>query len=159
MAARPEEDIALRLTRRYPVAPEKVWRAWTDPQALSGWFGAGTPGSVLVADLDVRTGGKYRIRFRMPDGEVHEVVGSYEEVVPVERLAFTWAWHTTPERMSRVVLTLSPVPGGTELQMLHHRFFDVEVRSNHERGWTAALANLERWLTSDSDRADSGRRG
>jgi uncharacterized protein YndB with AHSA1/START domain len=157
-ARREEEDTALRLTRRYPVAPEKVWRAWIEPQALSAWFGSGEPGSVLLADLDVRPGGKYRIRFRM-GGEEHEVGGTYEEVVAPERLAFTWAWHSTPERMSRVVVTLKPVPGGTELQMLHHRFVDAAARSNHERGWTVALSNLERWLSGGSDPADTGRRG
>ena len=42
--ARPatDEKPSLRLERRYPVAPEKVWRAWTDPKALSAWFGAPT---------------------------------------------------------------------------------------------------------------------
>jgi uncharacterized protein YndB with AHSA1/START domain len=35
------ERPALTLERFYPVAPEKVWRAWTDPQALSRWFGQG----------------------------------------------------------------------------------------------------------------------
>ena len=159
MQARREEDIALRLARRYPVAPDKVWRAWTDPQALSAWFGPGEPNSVLVANLDVRPGGNYRIRFRTPDGQEHEVGGTYEEVVPNERLAFTWAWHSTPERVSRVLLTLHPIAGGTELQVLHHRFVDAGARSNHERGWTATLANLARWLTSGSGSVDNGRRG
>ena len=153
-----EEKPALRLQRRYPVACEKVWRAWTDPQALSAWFGSAEPGSVLVADLDVRPGGKYRIRFRMR-GEEHEVGGTYEEVRPHERLAFLWAWHSTPDRVSRVQLTLRPVPEGTELQLLHHRFVDEAARTNHERGWTVFLANLERCLTSGPDPADSGRRG
>jgi uncharacterized protein YndB with AHSA1/START domain len=37
---------SLHLTRHYPVAPEKVWRAWTEPQALSAWFGPGDTESV-----------------------------------------------------------------------------------------------------------------
>ncbi len=36
--ARLDERPSLILTRSYPVAPEKVWRAWTDPQALKQWF-------------------------------------------------------------------------------------------------------------------------
>ena len=69
----------LRITRRYPASPEKVWRAWTEPQALSAWFGPGDTNSVVIAELDVRPGGKYRIRFRTPDGEEHEVGGVYEK--------------------------------------------------------------------------------
>ena len=37
------ERESLVLTRIYPAAPEKVWRAWTDPQALKRWFGPGGP--------------------------------------------------------------------------------------------------------------------
>ena len=152
------EETQLRLTRRYPVAAEKVWRAWTDPQALSAWFGPGEPHSVLVAELDVRAGGRYRIRFRTPDGEEHEVAGVYQEVEPGRRLVFSWAWHSTPERVSRISIALQSVPGGTELEFLQDRFFDQAARDNHERGWTASLVKLDRWLTSDSGRADSGRR-
>lgn len=85
------EKPSLRLVRRYPVAPEKVWRAWTDPRALSAWFGPGEANSVTLAELDVRAGGRYRIRFHTPDGEEHEVAGSYEAVEPPRRLVFNWA--------------------------------------------------------------------
>ena len=149
----------LRLTRRYPVACEKVWRAWTDPQALSAWFGPGEPHSVTLAELDVRVGGSYRIRFRTPDGEEHEVGGRYEEVEPPRRLAFSWAWHSTPERISRVCIQLRPVPGGTELEFVHERFFDQAARDNHQRGWAGTLAKLEEWLSGGTDRAGSCRPG
>lgn len=136
----------LRITRSYPVTPEKVWRAWTDPQALSAWFGTGEPNSVRLAELDVRPGGRYRIRFRMPDGEEHEVAGTYEEVVANERLVFTWAWHSTPERVSRVAITLRPAAGGTELDFRHARFFDARAREAHAHGWSLAFGKLEAWL-------------
>jgi uncharacterized protein YndB with AHSA1/START domain len=59
-----EDKPSLAITRHYPVAPEKVWRAWTDPQALSRWFGPGEMDTVIRAELDVRVGGRYRIEFR-----------------------------------------------------------------------------------------------
>lgn len=132
----------LRLTRTYPVAVEKVWRAWTDPQALSQWFGPGEMNSVLVAEMDVRAGGRYRIRFRAEGGE-HEVAGVYQEVEPLRRLVFSWAWHSTPERVSQVTVALRPVAGGTELDFLHERFFDQAARDNHKRGWTGTFAKLD----------------
>jgi uncharacterized protein YndB with AHSA1/START domain len=153
--ARPE----VRFTRRYPVGSEKVWRAWTDPQALSAWFGPGAPNSVALAELDVRPGGRWRIRFQTSDGEQHEVGGTYEVVEPQRRLVFSWAWHTTPDRVSRVTIVLSPVPEGTELDFRHERFFDGAARDNHLRGWTQGFAQLDAWINSDPDRADSGRRG
>ena len=160
MAASPiQQEPQLRITRHYPVGCDKVWRAWTEPQALSAWFGPGEPHSVLLAELDVREGGRYRVRFRTQDGEQHEVAGVYRKVVPGRLLEFSWAWHTTPERVSRVRVELRPVPGGTELDFLQDRFFDRAARDGHERGWTATLAKLEAWLTSGSDCPGSGLRG
>ena len=46
------------------------------------------------AELDVRRGGRYTIVFRTEDGEEHHVSGVYREVVPNEKLVFTWAWRT-----------------------------------------------------------------
>jgi uncharacterized protein YndB with AHSA1/START domain len=107
----------------------------------------------------VRAGGRYRIRFHTQDGEQHEVAGQYEVVERERRLVFSWAWRSTPERVSRVTVALRPVPGGTELEFLHERFFDEAARAGHERGWTATFEKLDRWISSGSDRADSGRRG
>jgi uncharacterized protein YndB with AHSA1/START domain len=149
----------LRISRRYPVAPERVWRAWTDPQALSAWFGPGDPGSVTLAELDVRAGGHYRIRFRTPGGEEHQVSGIYEAVEPGRRLVFSWAWQSTPDRVSRVSISLQPVPEGTELEFLHERFFDEAAWANHRRGWTATFEKLDAWISSGSGRAGSGRPG
>jgi len=133
----------LQLVRTYPVGAEKVWQAWTDPQALSHWFGPGATGSVTLAELDVRAGGRYHIRFHTPDGEEHDVSGRYEVVEPPRRLVFSWAWKSTPERVSRVSLELLPVAGGTELRFVHDRFFDAVARNNHERGWLGSFAKLD----------------
>jgi uncharacterized protein YndB with AHSA1/START domain len=142
------EEPSLRITRHYPVAPEKVWRAWTDPQALSRWFGPGEPDSVTLAELDVRAGGRYRIAFHTPDGEQHEVSGQYREVQTNRRLSFTWAWKSTPDRVSLVSIELRPSARGCELDFLHERFFDQQARDNHERGWTGAFEKLDSFVVS-----------
>ena len=104
LAARP----SLTLTRRFNAAPEKVYAAWADPQKLVQWFG---PGSVeegsVKADIDLRVGGRYRISFNAK-GTYNEVGGVYREVVPNERLVFSWAWHSTPERESLVTISMKP---------------------------------------------------
>ena len=118
------------------------------PEALSCWFGPGEPDSVTLAELDVRAGGRYRIAFHTPDGERHEVSGEYQEVEANRRLSFTWAWQSTPERVSRVTIELRPTAEGTELDFRHDRFFDQEARNNHERGWTGTFAKLESFLVA-----------
>ena len=67
-------------------------------------------------------------------------------VVEHERLSFSWAWQSTPERVSRVTVSLKDVEGGTELEFVHDRFFDQAARDNHERGWTGTFAKLDRVL-------------
>ena len=141
-AARP----SLTLTRRFSAAPEKVYAAWADPQKLVQWFG---PTSVeegsVTADIDLRVGGRYRISFKV-DGDYNEVGGVYREVVPNERLVFSWAWHSTPERESLVSISIRPEGSGSLLVFNHAQFVDAAARDNHERGWTEFLAKLENYL-------------
>jgi uncharacterized protein YndB with AHSA1/START domain len=135
---------SLALNRHYPVAPEKVWRAWTDAEAVKRWWGPGPGEPVSLAELDVRVGGRFRIVFRTEDGEEHDVGGVYREVVPNERLVFTWAWRSTPQRESLVTVALRPDGGGTSLTLTHEQFFDEEARDRHEFGWTGTLDKLAR---------------
>ena len=138
----------LTLNRSYPVAPEKVWRAWTDPEALKRWWGPGGPDNrVSVAELDVRLGGRFRIVFGGKEGNDHEVTGVYVVVQPNRRLAFTWTWpRTTPERESVVTIVFKAVGNGTELEFRHEQLHDESVRDGHKRGWTESLAKLEEFL-------------
>lgn len=147
-AAAATSPTEVRLVRHYPVSAERVWDAWTDPQALSLWFGASATGITATthAELDLRPGGQYSIRFNSPDGSSNEVAGVYHEVTPPSRLVFSWAFHSTPERVSRISINLAPVAGGTELTFVHDRFFDQQARDNHQRGWTLFFTQLDRLL-------------
>jgi uncharacterized protein YndB with AHSA1/START domain len=138
------ERPSLTLTRRLRARPEKVYAAWTEPKNLVQWFGPASakPGTVQ-ADLDVRVGGRYRIQFENGDGEHFEVGGLYREVVPNERLQFSWAWHSTPERESLVTIQLKAEGGGTLLIFSHEQFFDETARDNHARGWNELFAKLD----------------
>ncbi len=148
--ARLREKPFLRLSRRYPVAPEKVWRAWTQAEALKRWWGPDTRDRVALAELDVRVGGRFRIVFGGPQGKDHEVQGIYREVVPHRRLVFTWTWpNTTPERESVITIVFKAVDGGTQLDFRHEQFFDEAARDGHERGWSAAFVKLDAYLRSE----------
>lgn len=138
---------SLTLTRRLRARPEKVYAAWTEPENLVRWFGPGQvkPGTTQ-AELDVRVGGRYRITFTGSNGEYHEVGGTYREVVPNEKLVFSWAWHSTPERESEVTVSIRPDGGGTLLTFHHAQFVDETARDNHQRGWTEFLGNLEHYV-------------
>jgi uncharacterized protein YndB with AHSA1/START domain len=147
MEQRLAEKPSLNLQRHYPVAPEKVWRAWTDPKALAGWWGPGPGEPVSLAELDVRVGGRFRIVFGGPDGKMHECAGTYREVVPNKKLVFTWSWpNTTPDRISVVTIEFRGTAAGTDLLFRHEQLFDEQARDNHKRGWSASLDKLGAYL-------------
>jgi uncharacterized protein YndB with AHSA1/START domain len=154
--AKLREKPFLAIDRHYPVAPEKVWRAWTDPEAIKRWWGPGGNDPVSLAQLDVRVGGRFRIVFGGPQGKDHEVQGVYKEVVPptfttMGKLVFTWIWpNSTPERESLVTIVFRKAgageKAGTELEFLHAQLFDETVRDNHKRGWSESFAKLDLFL-------------
>ncbi|MGB3490122.1 MAG: SRPBCC domain-containing protein [Xanthobacteraceae bacterium] len=136
---------SLTLNRRINATPEKVFAAWIDPEKIVRWFGpAHTIDGSVQAEMDVRVGGSFRISFKTNDGEFHQVGGDYREVTPPQRLVFSWAWHSTPERESLVTVTLRPDGDGTLLSLNHGQFFDEAARDGHERGWTGTLDKLEK---------------
>jgi uncharacterized protein YndB with AHSA1/START domain len=98
---------SLTLKRRLKAPPEKVFAAWIDPEKVMRWMGPGD-GNAVSVECDARVGGRYRWVMRAPDGEEHDVSGVYREVVPSEKLVFTWAWKSTPERESLVTVLLKP---------------------------------------------------
>jgi uncharacterized protein YndB with AHSA1/START domain len=141
IAAKP----SLTLKRRFNAAPEKVYAAWTQPAQIAQWFGPDA-GGVQRAETDLRTGGRFTIVFNTEDGEEHQVNGVYREVVRNQKLVFTWAWRSTPERESLVTVLIEPDGAGSMLTLIHEQFFDEAARDGHERGWTGTLDKLAKYL-------------
>jgi uncharacterized protein YndB with AHSA1/START domain len=134
---------SLTIKRRLKAPPAKVYAAWTDPEKVKGWMG---PGEVKAksAVSDLRVGGSYRWIMVAPSGEEHDVGGVYREIVPNEKLVFTWAWKSTPERESLVTVLLKPDGDGTLLTLTHEQFFDDDARDRHQYGWNGALDKMEK---------------
>jgi uncharacterized protein YndB with AHSA1/START domain len=108
------------------------------------WWGVYDDKKPPIAETDVRIGGRFRVQFWTPDGEHHSIGGVYREIVPDQKLVFSWAWASTPERESQVTVDLKPDSDGTILTLTHEQFFDEKARDNHSRGWNASLDKLER---------------
>jgi len=93
MAARENSPVAepaqreLIMSRVFNAPRSLVFKAWTDPKRLAQWWG---PRGFTnpVCDLDVRPGGKIRVDMTGPDGMVHPMGGSFQEIVEPERIIF-----------------------------------------------------------------------
>ncbi len=142
----PTTEPSLTVRRRLNASPQKVFSAWTDPQQIMRWWGPAGAETVL-AEADARVGGSFRKITRTADGEEHEASGVYRDVVPNQKLVFTWAWRGAPERQSLVTVALQPDGDGTVLTLTHEQFSDEAARDDHRRGWTGAIDKLERCFT------------
>jgi uncharacterized protein YndB with AHSA1/START domain len=137
---------SLTLKRRLKASPERVFAAWTDPEKITRWMGP-DEGKAISAECDARTGGRYRWVMQGTSGEIHDVSGVFREVVPNEKLVFTWAWKSTPERQSLVTVLITPDGDGSLLTLTHEQFFDADARDRHRNGWNGALDKMEKLFT------------
>jgi uncharacterized protein YndB with AHSA1/START domain len=85
----PNPDLDLVLERTVPVAPERVWAAWTDPDLLMQWF-TPAPWKTVACEIDLRPGGRFRTTMQSPEGDLYpNVTGCYLAVEANRLLVFT----------------------------------------------------------------------
>ncbi|SIT49912.1 conserved hypothetical protein [Paraburkholderia piptadeniae] len=137
---------SLTLQRHINARPAKVFSAWTDPQQIVKWLHPGGC-NVVHAEMELRAGGRFHMIMRAPDGEEHDVSGVFREVAMNEKLVYTWAYRSTPERESIVTFMLKADGDGTWLTLKHEQFFDEAARDAHRGGWTEALDGLEHYFS------------
>jgi uncharacterized protein YndB with AHSA1/START domain len=147
-------DRELLLTATFDAPPEKVFRAWTDPELLKQWF-APRPWTIHEIAMDFRAGGKSFFKMRGPQGEEFPAPGVILEVVPNRRIvttdAFTEAWRPSEKPFMTTVVTFEPAPGGKtnySARVLHWTAADREAHEKmgfHE-GWSQCADQLAELL-------------
>ena len=141
---------ALVIRRTFAASPQRVYDAWTTPGMLKQFM---APEDITVDDveLDLRTGGTFRIGFLKPDGEIWYAKGAYREISPARRLSMTWIWEEdepSEERETLLTLEFQPLDGGTEFTLRHELLASEESRTGHERGWNSMLEKLTAVLSA-----------
>ncbi len=134
----------LTITRVIDAPRALVFRAWTDAALAARWWG---PRGFTATEcrIDARVGGAYRTVMRSPDGTEHRQRGVCRDVIPPERLVFTFAWEDAqgglgPETL--VTVTLAEEGGKTRLTLRHEGFETSTARDGHQEGWGSALERL-----------------
>lgn len=142
-------DRVLVITRTFDAPRTLVFKAWTDPEHMRQWFGP-KDFSVMSCDMDVRTGGSFRIHSRSAEGSDHYLQGVYREVIPPERLVSTYCWSdaqwnpTRPETI--LTLTFEEELAKTKLTLHQAVFESATACEMHRHGWTQSLDSFERYL-------------
>jgi len=134
---------SLTLVRRIKARPSIVFAALIEPGAVAQWWGPDA-GPVLIAEIDPRVGGRFKVRFRMLNDSEHESTGTFLEVAPPHRLRMTWRWTGGEEDPgeSELSFALREIPEGTELTLTHALLHDDASSLSHEEGWTGSLEKL-----------------
>jgi uncharacterized protein YndB with AHSA1/START domain len=133
----------VRLHRVLATRPDKVYRAFLEPDALAKWLPPGGY-ACTVHQLDAKIGGSYRMSFRnFTTGERHSFSGEYVELLPNERLRYKDQFEdpNLPGEI-HVTVTLRPVSVGTELNIVQEGLPDVIPLEACYLGWQDSLQNL-----------------
>ena len=142
MAAR-SGQLTLEMVRILPVAPERAFGAFSDPDELAKWFGP-EGFSVGNLDFDVRVGRTYRIEMQPPEGDPFFLGGEFREVDPPGRLAFTFVYEDPdPDDVETLVeLSFRDRGESTEVVFTQGRFNTEARRELHRDGWTDSFDRL-----------------
>jgi uncharacterized protein YndB with AHSA1/START domain len=133
----------IRLHRVLRAKPERVYRAFLDPDAMVKWL---PPHgfTAKVHQMDAKVGGAYKMSFtNFGTGTAHSFGGRYLELVPNERLRYTDRFDdpNLPGEMLTTVV-LKPVSVGTELSVVQEGVPDVIPPDACYLGWQESLSLL-----------------
>jgi uncharacterized protein YndB with AHSA1/START domain len=145
------------IERRYDATPQRVFAAWSDADSKRAWHVEGKGWEIRSYELDFREGGRETSSFRFLDGV--KVFGEetifggetvYDEIIPNERIIFTYSMSRNGKRFSVSLATveLKPDGGGTRLLFTEHAaFFEgADGLQMREQGWQELLGKLDAFL-------------
>lgn len=155
MSGRSVEHATFVIERRYEVSPERAFAAWADPEAKARWF----VDSEATLELDFRVGGRERSWGTAPDGNAYSYEAIFQDIVPAERIVYTYDMHLQEARISVSLATVEFTPvgdNGTRLVFTEQGAFldGHEVPAQREQGMGSLLDSLGQWL--QSSRSDGG---
>jgi uncharacterized protein YndB with AHSA1/START domain len=149
VAVAARSEFTLRLKHSFAASREKVFAAWTTPEALRRWWCP--PGwHPHEIQIDLREGGRYRFSMqRESGGQLIAAHGVFLMVNRPSRLVYTWNWDglfpDMPE--TQIVIDFNVIDTGTEI-VLHQEDLPMRVCAKHLSGWIDTLNRFEKALYS-----------
>ena len=135
----------IRLHRMLRANPEKVYRAFLDPDALAKWIPP-NEFTCKVHKIDAKVGGTYKMSFtNFTTGSSHSFSGTYLELIPNQRLRYKDKFDNPnlPGEI-QVTITLKKVSVGTELNIVQEGLPDVIPTEACYLGWQESLILLSK---------------
>jgi uncharacterized protein YndB with AHSA1/START domain len=108
----------VRIVRDFDAPPDRVFRAWVDPELIVAWLGPKDT-DMRIDSWDPRTGGSYRYAAGRGGEEIAAFYGSFHEVRPASRLVQTFTYEGVPDGVSLDTATFEEIePGRTRVTIL-----------------------------------------
>ncbi len=140
------------IDRVYKSSPARVFAAWAQNEAKSQWFIGGPDWDERERAFNFRIGGVDRLAGVWKDGTLTDYTARYEEIVPDERIIFTYAMKMNDVPISFSLATVQFKPEGTGTRLLFTEqltcidgYDDPQGRSR-EHGTNLHLDRLEQYL-------------
>jgi uncharacterized protein YndB with AHSA1/START domain len=130
-------DRELIVTRTFDASPSMVFKAWSQPELFRRWWmpKSVTGVSLVSCDMDVRTGGKYRLEFAAGGSDTMAFYGKYLDVVPNERIV----WTNDEGEEGAVTTVTFDDEGGKTLLTFHEVYPSKEALEEALQGSAAGL--------------------
>lgn len=140
----------IEIERHFDVDVETLFGAWTEAEHLKKWW---HPMGNSLTDVknELKEGGA--VEYHVGDAGL-QITGSYTEVVPNEKLAYSWVWNMNDEGSESgytLNITFSSDGEGSKLRVLQEGFSAPEFLKPHEEGWEKGLNDLSSYLASGSN--------
>lgn len=155
--AAPAIHDSFTLKRQLAASPAAVFRAWADPAARTVWSAPSAAVEIVYDAADFRVGGRDVVRCIEPGTPVFTAEVLYHDIVEDHRIVFAESVSRGDERMAAALISVEILASGEGTAMtvtLQLVSLDSEgMGSNYRFGWTAALDNLQTWVTQAGGRA------
>jgi uncharacterized protein YndB with AHSA1/START domain len=128
-ARSPADQPTISMEREFAAPPAALFRAYTDPEALTRWYGPDGFTITMIA-MDFRVGGLLRFIMHGPDGTDYSNRIQYREIVPAARLAYRHGSDIDDDpNVFEVIITFASVGAGRTLLKTHSTFSSMEARN------------------------------
>ena len=130
-------DRELIVTRTFDASPSMVFKAWSQPELFRRWWMPKSVSgvSLVSCDMDVRTGGKYRLEFAAGGSDTMAFYGKYLDVVPNESIV----WTNDEGEEGAVTTVTFDDEGGKTLLTFHEVYPSKEALEEALQGSAAGL--------------------